>query len=252
MLYTERMKLNKDGVLTIPGKVGIGTPYPEAKLDIGGLSGGHTPVISNSFRVDAGELGAIAEDELALGNLGFTSNLNTTSLGVRALRTANGNDWTTTALVLEMDVDTTKRASDAFITLGANDNVGIGKTDPGYALDVNGKANATELCISGDCRTKWPTSSNTKIISGTTNAPSYACSGGANYAIYTASFPAGSFTSTPAITITAVGVTVAGAIPVASIVSGSITNTGFQFYWSTNDYGRNCGAGSIHWIAIGQ
>ena len=34
-------------------------------------------------------------------------------------------------------------------------NVGIGTTTPSYKLDVVGKANAGELCISGDCKSSW-------------------------------------------------------------------------------------------------
>ncbi len=35
-------------------------------------------------------------------------------------------------------------------------NVGIGTTGPGYKLDVNGSANATQLCIAGVCQSSWP------------------------------------------------------------------------------------------------
>ncbi|MDO8265205.1 MAG: hypothetical protein Q7T34_02450, partial [Candidatus Parcubacteria bacterium] len=35
-------------------------------------------------------------------------------------------------------------------------DVGIGITTPGYKLDVVGSVNATELCISGDCKSSWP------------------------------------------------------------------------------------------------
>ena len=35
--------------------------------------------------------------------------------------------------------------------------VGIGTTDPGtYRLNVSGDANATRLCIAGDCKNAWP------------------------------------------------------------------------------------------------
>ncbi len=37
-------------------------------------------------------------------------------------------------------------------------NVGIGTATPNtaYKLDVAGTANATSLCINGDCKTAWP------------------------------------------------------------------------------------------------
>ncbi len=34
--------------------------------------------------------------------------------------------------------------------------VGINDSSPSYQLDVSGNANATQLCISGDCRGSWP------------------------------------------------------------------------------------------------
>ncbi len=42
-----------------------------------------------------------------------------------------------------------------FIVMG-NGNVGINTFSPSYKLDVAGRANATELCIAGDCRSSWP------------------------------------------------------------------------------------------------
>ncbi|MBN2307269.1 tail fiber domain-containing protein [Candidatus Peregrinibacteria bacterium] len=36
-------------------------------------------------------------------------------------------------------------------------NVGIGTNIPAYELDVAGDANATRLCINGDCKPAWPT-----------------------------------------------------------------------------------------------
>ena len=37
-------------------------------------------------------------------------------------------------------------------------NVGIGNTGSAYKLDVSGSANATSLCIAGDCKSAWPAS----------------------------------------------------------------------------------------------
>lgn len=40
-------------------------------------------------------------------------------------------------------------------------NVGVGTASPGYKLDVSGSANATQLCIAGDCRSAWPSGAGT-------------------------------------------------------------------------------------------
>jgi hypothetical protein len=62
-------------------------------------------------------------------------NNNMMMLGVRAIRTAAGNDWTTTAIGLGMDVDNTIRAG-ASLFLGHSGNVGIGTNSPNYSLHV--------------------------------------------------------------------------------------------------------------------
>ena len=59
------------------------------------------------------------------------------SLGVRAIRTANGSDWCSTAIGLGMDVDNTPRAG-ASLFLHANGNVGIGTAAPAAKLQVTG------------------------------------------------------------------------------------------------------------------
>jgi hypothetical protein len=64
------------------------------------------------------------------------------SLGVRAIRTAAGKDWKTTAIGLGMDVDHTVRAG-ASLFLHANGNVGIGTTTPGQRLTINGELRFT-------------------------------------------------------------------------------------------------------------
>ena len=44
----------------------------------------------------------------------------------------------------------------ATLVIGQDGHVGIGKSDPGYALDVTGDANASRLCIAGVCQSSWP------------------------------------------------------------------------------------------------
>ncbi len=117
-------------------RVGIGTAAPGAKLSISttgtALSG---TAASATFTTLAGALGTSINNELSLANIGFTSS-NQSSLGIRAYRTAAGTDWTTSAILLEMDVDATPRAGGAYVALNGNGNVGIGTVTPTYALHV--------------------------------------------------------------------------------------------------------------------
>ena len=119
------------GSFSTSGGIGIGT-----KLTIGSL-GGDTSTISPSFVTNAGALGTAAGNELILGNFGFSANSNS-SLAISALRTAAGTNWFDTALILGMNVDFTKRAGGAFISLHGNGNVGIGTTIPTNRLSVEG------------------------------------------------------------------------------------------------------------------
>src|SRR3989344_3091563 len=64
-----------------------------------------------------------------------------------------------------------------------NNNVGI-KTSPNYELDVNGQANATELCIAGVCQPNWP-SGGSVAWTGITNRPG-SCSAGSSIRVINA------------------------------------------------------------------
>lgn len=47
-------------------------------------------------------------------------------------------------------------------------NVGVGTSTPAFKLDVTGQVNAASgVCIAGDCRTSWATSTNPWTVSGT-------------------------------------------------------------------------------------
>ncbi|MFA7468543.1 MAG: hypothetical protein WCY82_09790, partial [Desulfotomaculaceae bacterium] len=126
------------------GNVGIGTTSPTAKLSVGAndLRGtAHSAI----FKTNAGSLGTNADDELALASIGFLSH-NASAFGIRAYRTRTGNDWTTTAIGIGMDVDDTVRATTTTpgyrgraLWLSANGYVGIGYNVPRESLDVNGR-----------------------------------------------------------------------------------------------------------------
>ncbi len=118
--------------------VGIGTTTPNAKLSIS--ADGNELVgtaLGNTLRTSAGNLGNTAGNEISLANIGFYTGGNNISLGIRALRSSAGTGWSTTALLLGYDVDNTVRASSGFLALGANGNIGIGTTTPGFPLNFS-------------------------------------------------------------------------------------------------------------------
>jgi hypothetical protein len=128
------------------GRVGIGTITPNARLTVGpNLAGPLSPV----FITNAGSLGTTSGSRLDLASIGFTSSNNTTSLGIKALRTANGTDWTTSAIGLSFDVDATSPVNNSQIWMHANGNVGIGISNPAAKLEVNGGIKATQLNVTG-------------------------------------------------------------------------------------------------------
>jgi hypothetical protein len=117
------------------GYVGIGTAQPSARLsvvlpnttEIGNIA--H----SSTLLTSSGSLGT-TPGEVALASFGLKVG-NDLSFGVRAIRTAAGTDWNSTAIGLGMDVDDTPRAG-AALFLHANGNVGIGTSAPVSVLEA--------------------------------------------------------------------------------------------------------------------
>jgi hypothetical protein len=117
--------------------IGIGTERPSARLSIVGPGATElvgTPGAEHSLRLPVALERPMAE--LALASIGFASG-NSSSLGIRALRVANGSDWASTSIGLGMDVDNIARAG-ASLWLHANKNIGIGTPKPEYRLQVIG------------------------------------------------------------------------------------------------------------------
>jgi hypothetical protein len=127
-----------DGRVSMSGNVGIGTAQPSARLSVvapGASELGGT-ARSATLLTSAGDLGTVAGNEVALATFGFgSSGGNNSSLGLRALRVADGSSWFSTAIGLGMDVDNTVRAG-ASLWLHANGNIGIGTSVPAAKLDV--------------------------------------------------------------------------------------------------------------------
>ncbi|MDT5293171.1 MAG: hypothetical protein QOJ76_51 [Acidobacteriota bacterium] len=125
--------------LNVPGKLGVGTTQPGAKLTVVGpgasVIGG--TALSSTFVTSAGTLGTPVNSEIPLANVGYNASGNNASLGVRARRVAAGGGWETTSIGLTMDVDDTPEAG-AGIWLRHNRNVGIGTATPEDRLSVVG------------------------------------------------------------------------------------------------------------------
>lgn len=113
-------------------RLGIGTTSPNAKLTVGAALAG--TALGTTFITNAGALGTTATNLLTLANIGFTS-ANSTSLGIRALRQTNGTDWTTTAIGIGMDVDSSNFVG-ASMWFSNNGDIGIGTSSPTSPLHI--------------------------------------------------------------------------------------------------------------------
>lgn len=116
--------------------VGMGNTAPNAKLTVGSnLSGS---AVSSTLNTNSGALGTTGGNELLLANFGCTTS-NDSSLGVSAYRRANGSDWTTTTMLLGMNVDNIKRVG-GYLALN-NSGIGVNTTDSSQGpFSVNGTA----------------------------------------------------------------------------------------------------------------
>lgn len=155
----EKVKItakNEASYLNGGGNVGIGTTSPDTKLHVeGDMNVGDTSSGGTARTL-------YVQDKISLLYSG--ANLFSTILGPtnRVLRMdIPGND-ALDGLLVRGSQDSGVNYPNNVLFAGANGKVGIGKTNPGYALDVVGDVNATRYCIgAANCINAWPTGTGT-------------------------------------------------------------------------------------------
>lgn len=143
-LRFRRNGTNDDFVIDTSGKVGIGTASPGALLEVAGQTKVAGLEVVNQIKINGGSPGV--GKVLTSDASGFASWENPIAglpngVSGQTLR-SNGTDWLANSVLYNNGT-----------------NIGINTTTPNanYALDVNGKINASDaLCINGTCKTNWP------------------------------------------------------------------------------------------------
>jgi hypothetical protein len=141
--------------------VGIGTTGPGAKFNV------YTTTGADGLEINGTNNPAMRFDNA--GNVKAYIGLPT-----------NGGNFSNDAAANDLVIRTQTGGKIIFNTNGGGastiaingGNVGMGKTNPGYKLDVNGSVNATKICINGSCQSSWPSGgsgSGGATISGTEN-----------------------------------------------------------------------------------
>ena len=149
------------------GLVGISTSLPTARLSIATIGsqqelGG--AAASATFKSNTGPLGNTLGNTLKLASIGFTSTLENVSLGVQALRTANGSSSATTAIGLKFDVDATSPVNNSELWFTNSGNIGLGTSAPTATLDVNGKIRGTAIYSVGSSSSTSTTTSTALVF----------------------------------------------------------------------------------------
>ena len=130
----EKMRLSATGL-------GIGTSGAAQSLSIVNAAvGGAISTTPTSFLATSGLLGSTSGNDINIA--GFGANVgNVAILSFRARRSTSGSDWTTAAMGILFDVDSTPAAGGAIWFKGGN--IGIAMVSPARALDVTGTFGAT-------------------------------------------------------------------------------------------------------------
>ena len=117
--------------------VGIGTTTPLARLSLAASGSALTgTAASNMFSINGGLLGAATGDAITLGSIGFLAGLNNTSLAIKALRHSPGTNWTTSAILLQYDVDNVPQAAGSYMAFSSNGNIGYNTTLPTARVQI--------------------------------------------------------------------------------------------------------------------
>jgi hypothetical protein len=118
------------------GNVGIGTTNPLAKLQIG-VPSNATGAMSTALASYAGSLGTLTGNSINVASFAFGAS-NTTALGIRGYRTADGTSFNTSVIGLGMDVDNSSYTLANGMWFNSTGSIGLGTTNPGTKLDISG------------------------------------------------------------------------------------------------------------------
>jgi hypothetical protein len=141
------------------GNVGIGTA-PNQKFHVASTTNVASEIDITSSAADGGNANIYLKNtDATVGNTSAIMGLNSAGGPSAWIDFININQNTAATSSGALSFSTSNAgATSQKMYISTAGNVGIGTTTPGYVLDVNGIANATQLCIAGTCKSSWPAS----------------------------------------------------------------------------------------------